>query len=406
MVDAMHEEIDLSTDNLELGALARPLVAGGAVVGVLGLALSALLGFLDDGGWSRFLHSYLVAFAFFLSLSLGALFFIGIWHVTHSGWCVVVRRVAEAIAMNVVPMAVLAIPIALGLGALYPWTDAEVIAHSPLVAKKIGFLNPTFFVIRLAVYFTVWSGLAFYYFTRSVRQDTTGDVGLTHKLQWLGGPGTALFALTTAGAGFDLLMSLEPEWFSTMFGVYYFAGAMVGFYALLILVVFGLQWSGRMRAAVSIEHYHDMGKLAFGFVVFWAYIAFSQFMLYWYANLPEETHWYMMRTEAGWLLPSVFLILGHFVLPFLGMMSRSVKRNRILLAMAACWLLFAHWVDLYWVVMPSVNSLRVPFNLMDLTAMVGIGGLYVAMLAVWLNGRSLVPVKDPRLAESLAFENV
>ncbi len=401
-----HAPVDLSKDDLRLGALASPLMAGGLVVGVLGLAVSVLLGFLHEGGWSRFLHSYLVAFSYFLSLSLGALFFIGIWHVTHSGWSVVVRRVTEAIAMNVLPLALLAVPIVLGIGALYPWSDPEVVAHSPLVEGKAGFLNPTFFTIRLGVYFAIWGGLAIFYFTRSVAQDHSGDVGLTRQLQWAGGPGTVLFAITAALAGFDLLMSVEPEWFSTMFGVYYFAGSLVGFFALLPLLVFGLQWSGRMRLAVTTEHYHDLGKLAFGFVVFWAYIAFSQFMLYWYANLPEETHWYMMRTRAGWLLPSVFLIVGHFVLPFLGMMSRSVKRNRILLAIASCWLLFVHWVDLYWLVMPSVDSLRVPLHLMDLSCMVGIGGLYVAMLAVWLRGRSLVPVRDPRLAESLAFENV
>ena len=402
----MHRDVDLDRDNLRLGTLAWPLIGGAAVVGALGLAVSALLGFLHEDGWSRFFHSYLVAFVFYLSLSLGALFFIGIWHVTHSGWSVVVRRVAEAIALNVVLLAALAIPIVFGLTHLYPWTDSEVIAHSPLVEGKIGFLDPTFFVIRLAIYFAVWTGLAASYYLLSVRQDTSGDVGLTHRLQWLGGPGTVLFALTVAAAGFDLLMSLEPEWFSTMFGVYYFAGCMVGFFALLPLSVFGLQASGRMVVAVTAEHYHDMGKLGFGFVVFWAYIAFSQFMLYWYANLPEETGWYMMRTRDGWLLPSAFLIVGHFALPFFGMMSRWVKRNRILLAMAACWLLFVHWVDLYWVVMPSVNTLRVPLHLMDLTCMVGMGGLYVAGLGIWLRSCSLVPLRDPRLEESLMFENV
>ncbi len=399
-------EIDLSQDRLQLGSLARPVVAGGLAVGLFGLGVSGLLAFLSDGGWSRFLHSYLVAFCFFLSLSLGALVFVALQHLTHAGWSVVVRRVAEAIALNVVLLLVLAVPLLVGIGDLYPWADPAVIDHSPLVAGKVGFLNPTFFTLRIVAYFVIWIVLAVAFHRSSVRQDSSGDVNLTHRMQTLAGPAVALFALTTAFAAFDLLMSLEPEWFSTMFGVYYFAGCMVGFFALLPLVLTLIQSTGRMVVAVTAEHYHDLGKFAFAFVVFWAYIAFSQFMLYWYANLPEETHWYMMRHRDGWTLIAALLLVGHFVVPFLGLMSRWVKRNRILLSLGAVWILFMHWLDLYWLVMPSVDRLRVPVSLLDLSTMAGIGGLFVAATAIHLRGRSLVPVKDPRIEESLAFENV
>jgi len=399
-------DVDLSRDHIQMGALSRPVVVGGVLVGLFGLAVSGLLAMLEDGGWSRFLHSYLVAFCFFLSLSLGALFFVGVQHLTHAGWSVVVRRVAEAIALNVVLLAALAVPLLVGIPALYPWSDPEVVAHSPLVAGKVGFLNTPFFVVRIVAYFVIWIGLAVAFHRTSVSQDRSGDVNLTHRMQLMSGPATVLFALTTAFAGFDLLMSIEPEWFSTMFGVYFFAGAMVGFFALMPVVILLLQLTGRMVVAVTTEHYHDMGKFLFAFVVFWAYIAFSQFMLYWYANLPEETHWYMMRHRDGWLLPAGFLIVGHFVLPFMGLMSRWVKRNRILLAMGAVWVLCVHWFDLYWLVMPSVDSLRVPLHLLDLSTLVGIGGLFVAATAIHLSRASLVPVKDPRLDESLSFENV
>ena len=398
--------VDLTRDWLQLGSLATPVIATGAIMGVAGLLVSGLLAFLAEDGWGRVLHSYLVAFCFFLSISLGALVFVALQHLTHAGWSVVVRRIAEAIALNVVLLAVLAIPLLAGMGSLYPWTDPEVIAHSPLVANKTGFLNPTFFTIRIVGYFLVWIALAVSFHRASVRQDTTGDVNLTHRMQLLSGPAVVLFALTCALAGFDLLMSLEPEWFSTIFGVYFFAGGFVAFFAVMPIVITLLQASGRMVLAVTAEHFHDLGKLLFGFIVFWAYIGFSQFMLYWYANLPEETHWYMMRHRVGWTLPVLLLVAGHFVLPFFGLMSRWVKRNRILLSGAAVWMLLMHWLDLYWLVMPSVDSLRVPLHLADLTTMVGLGGLFVAATAVHLRGRSLVPVKDPRIEESLAFENV
>ncbi len=399
-------EVDLTHDNLKLQGLARNVLIGGLVVGVAGLALSGLLALMSEDGWSRFLHSYLVSFCYFLTVALGGLFFVLVQHLMRAGWSVVVRRIAEALSTNLLLLGVLAIPILLGLGELYHWAEPGAADHDPLIAHKAAFLDPTFFTVRVVIYFVVWAGLAWYYFGRSVAQDDSGDHRITLSMQKWSGPGVAAFALTGSLAGFDLLMSLDPHWYSTMFGVYFFAGCMVAILAVLPLIVALLQSTGRMVHAVTPEHYHDLGKLLFGFVVFWAYIAFFQFMLIWYANIPEETAWYMLRMNDGWTLPALTLLIGHFALPFAFLMSRWVKRNRVLLAFAAAWVLLMHWVDLYWLVLPPTSPIRIPLHLLDLTTLVGIGGLFVATTAWTMRNRALVPRKDPRLDESLAFENV
>ena len=201
-------------------------------------------------------------------------------------------------------------------------------------------------------------------------------------------------------------MSLQPEWYSTIFGVYIFTGAFVGFFALAILALRLLQASGRLRLAVSLEHYHDLGKLMFGFVVFWAYIGFSQYMLIWYADVPEETIFFLVRQENGWQWVSMALLFGHFVVPFLALISRHPKRRPTVLAVIAAWVLVVHWLDIYWLVMPVLSPQAVSLSLLDLALLPGMGGLLLASVAFALRRHALLPIKDPRLAESLAFENV
>jgi hypothetical protein len=398
--------VDLSKDHLRLDSLANGLIAGGLIVGALGLLASVAATAGTADGTSRFLHAYLINVLFFLSISLGALFFVIIQHLVRAGWSVVVRRIAEVIAGNVVLMGLLFIPILVALPHLYEWARPEAVAGDALLEHKAAYLDPTFFTVRVVVYFLVWIALASFYFRRSVAQDRTGDPGITIQMQTFSGPATLLYGLTVSMAGFDILMSLNPHWFSTIFGVYFFAGGVVGFLALMPIVIVALQMTGRMADAVSPEHFHDLGKLVFGFIVLWAYIAFSQFMLIWYGNIPEETSWYATRVSEGWLLPAILLAVGHFVLPFFGLMSRWVKRNRLVLSLGALWVLLMHWFDLYWLVMPGVSPLRVPLHLVDFTAFWGVGGLFLAAGALRLRHHALVPVKDPRLEESLAFENV
>jgi hypothetical protein len=398
--------VDLSGDRLELGAGAgnwlRTLLAIGAagLVGALGLAAAT------EGGWPRFYAAYLVSFVFFLSLALGALFFVLVQHATRAGWSVAVRRLAEAVAPNVAfPMVILIAPVLFGLKSLYPWTDAATVAADHLLQEKEAWLNVPFFLARTVVYFVVWSALAHWFHRTSTAQDKTGDPRLTKTMETTSTGALIVFAFTVTFFAFDYLMSLTPHWYSTIFGVYFFAGCILGFFALLTLIAFLVQRAGALQRAITVEHYHDLGKLIFAFTVFWAYIAFSQYMLMWYANLPEETFWYASRQAGSWVAFSVVLLFGHFLVPFLALMSRNVKRRKPLLVAGACWMLLMQWADVYWLVMPGKSPGSVPLSLMDLAVFLGVGGFFCAAVLRRLGKHPIVPLKDPRLSESLEFEN-
>ncbi|HVS01782.1 MAG TPA: quinol:cytochrome C oxidoreductase [Thermoanaerobaculia bacterium] len=377
-----------------------PLVAGG--VGVAAAAGALLLG---AGDRAQLLHSWLVAFLFFVSLALGGLFFVLLQHLTRAGWSVVVRRLAEHVAATMPLFLLLLLPLAFGLHDLYHWSHAEAVAADPLLQHKQPWLNAPFFLTRAVAYLLLWSAMAWWLRRQSQRQDQMGAVVITRRLQRLSAPGMVLFGVTLTLASFDWIMSLDPHWYSTVFGVYFFSGSAVGIFALLIVLALALQRAGALRGVVTFEHFHDLGKLLFGFVVFWAYIAFSQFMLIWYANIPEETAFYAHRWHHGWQTLSIALAVGHFGLPFFLLLLRDVKRHRLGLWAAASWLLVMHWLDLYWLVMPALHE-DPAFHLLDPLCLLAVGGLFTATLAALLRRPALVPIQDPRLAESMAFENV
>lgn len=397
--------LDITTENRQLGTAARPALLICAVLAALGIGGSLVLAGMLEHGADHLLETYLVSFAFFLSISLGGLFFVLLQHCTRAGWSVVVRRVAEAVAANVWLMAVLAIPVVLGMDHLYHWTDTAAAAHDPLLAGKLAFLNPTFFVIRLVVYFILWGLMASFLHRTSVAQDASGDPALTLRMERLSAPGMVLFALSLNFAAFDLLMSLDPHWFSTIFGVYYFAASVVAFLAVMPKILFGLQLQGILPNAVTVEHYHDFGKLLFGFVVFWAYIAFSQYMLIWYGNIPEETAWFLKRQTGDWTVVSLLLIFGHFVLPFLLLVSRAIKRRPALLAATGAYVAIMCWIGIYWLVIPEFSPAVARFGLLDVLCFLGMSGLFSAAVILRLGRHSVIAEKDPRLEESLAFEN-
>jgi hypothetical protein len=309
---------------------------------------------------------------------------------------------------------VLFLPIAFGFRQIYTWSHEELMAHDPLLAGKEPFLNPSGFFFRAGIYLAVWSVLAWWFRSRSLAQDATGDVAVTRRLQTVSAPGMVLFAVTVNFASFDWVMSLDPHWYSTIFGVYVFSGCVLGILALLALLVEVLRRSGRIGQTVTTEHLHDLGKLLFAFVVFWGYIAFSQFMLIWYGNLPEETVWYLHRwQQPGWRAVSIALVLVHFVIPFFFLLPRATKRSRVLLSVASVWVLGMHYFDLFWLVMPAYAVAHgggeggepVPILLLALT-LLGVGGFFFATLGWLLRKPALVPVRDPRLPESLSFENM
>ena len=374
-----------------------------ALVGVVGLAATFALGAGQGDGMKHFAFAYLLNYAFFLSISLGALIFIPIMYVTRASWNVVIRRLAEVTAAVMPLMALLAIPVIIFAGKVYGWTD-PAIAASHAMSHKAGYLNQTAFITRWVIYFAIWSGYAFFFWRNSVNQDKSGDLKLTRRLENFSGFALMACALSIAAAAFDLLMSVDPLWFSTMFGVYYWAGGFVSFFAVLTLMTLGLQSTGRLEKIVSPEHFHDFGKAMFAFTFFWGYIAFSQFMLYWYANIPEETSWYLVRTRHGWDYIAYATLFATFALPFLGLVSRFTKRSRKLLAFWACWIIAAQWLNLYWVVIPEFSE-TLTFHPMYVTGFLGIGGLWLAGIARLASGNSLVPTGDPRLEDSLRFEN-
>lgn len=378
-----------------------PWLGGGA--GLVGLGLASLLA---GGDWKRFAFSYLVAYLFVLTTALGALFFVLVQHVCRAGWSVGVRRVAENLTMTLPLLAILFVPIGLCVHDLYHWAHPEAVAGDAILRHKAVYLNPVFFYARAAFYLLAWSSIAWWFHRRSCAQDESGDLRISRQLRSLSAPALIVFALTITLAAFDWVMSLEPHWYSTIYGVYLFSGSVVGGVAAIILLSMALQGAGRLARVVRSEHYHDLGKLLFAFTVFWAYIAFSQFMLIWYANLPEETVWFAERWSGSWRWYSIALAVGHFGIPFFGLLGRDVKRFRGKLAIGACWMLLMHLADLYWLVMPTFASSGVPAGPIDLASVVGVGGLALGWFS-WVSGQQrLVPVRDPRLAESLVFENL
>jgi hypothetical protein len=375
----------------------------GAVCALLGAVACALLGAANP---KQFFFSWLVACLFFLSLALGALFFVLIQYAVQGGWGIVLRRIGETVFVTLPVMAVLFLPLLLGLDDLYSWAVPGAAETDALLRWKAPYLNVPFFLIRAALYFGIWSLIALLYYRGSRSQDVTGDPGMSARLRRLAGPAIIVLALTQTFAAIDWIMSLTPHWYSTMFGVYFFAGSFVGFIALLSVVAVAMRRAGLLDTVISAEHLHDVGKFLFAFTAFWAYIAFSQFFLIWYANLPEETVWYQERMEGSWLTVSLVLMAGHFGVPFFYLMGRAVKRKGWTLAVGGVWLLTMHFVDLYWQVMPTLHPEGLRPSVLDVAALVTVGGCFVAVSGWLLRRQALVPLRDPRLAESLALENV
>jgi hypothetical protein len=353
---------------------------------------------------AAFWQSYYVAFCFFLSLSLGALFFVLLHHLVDASWSVVVRRVAETFATVLPLLLVLFLPFAVSGGRALLALQAP---HEPSPAEA-ALLAPGAASLRALFYLVLWSLLALTFWRRSVAQDTSGGPSFTLANRRWSAPAMLLFGFSVPIAGADLLMTLHPSWQSTVFGVVFFAGCAMSALALLPLAVLALQAAGPLRRAVTVEHYHDLGKLLFAFVFFWAYVSFSQYMLIWYADLPEETQWFQLRASpsagTGNLL-SLVILFGHWLLPFVALMSREMKRRKAALAFWCAWLLVAHYFGLRWLAAPEWGEPGLSFTFSQAACLLGMGALYLGA-ALWLARRhALLPLKDPYLVESLAFEN-
>jgi len=370
------------------------------VVGILGLLASVAGAFCCD--IKQFYFSSLTSAFMVVGLSLGAMIFVLIHHIVGAQWSVAVRRVAEII-MSIIPYTAVLLGILVLAGAhhLFEWSHADVVAKDHLLQKKAAYLNMTFFTIRLFIYVIVWALVSRYYFKTSLKHDATSDDRLLDKLKSCAPVSIILFALTVTFAAFDMIMSLDPHWYSTIFGVYIFAGFLMSFLAMCIVVLRILQHYGYLKGIVTVEHYHDLGKLMFAFTCFWAFCAFSQYMLIWYGNIPEETIWYSHRWEGAWKYISLILPIGHFVLPFLLLMARGAKRHLCFLTMMAAWLLVMQFIDLHWLVLPNLHHHGFHLSWMDVTTLIGFGGLFFGLVGKGLTGTMLVPTQDPFLEKSI-----
>ncbi len=376
------------------------LIAG--LVGVIGFVIAAIttpdVAFLG----------YLAAYVFALTIALGALCLIMIGHVTHAKWIIVVRRVAEAIAGTIPAFVVLFIPILVGLQRLYPWVpplDDLTPKLRDNILKKAAYLNVPFFLVRAAIYFAVWAGLAFLLRRWSFQQDRDPDAAPVERPVKLSAAGLMLFGVTITWATIDWLMALSPDWESTVFGAYVFAGAMVGGLSLMAILVFLLERSGALRDVVAASHYYALGRLMLVFVIFWAYMAYSQGFLIWIANLPSEVPYYIARTLTGWGWAFGALVIGHFALPFLALLMYRLKRRGKSLALIGAWLLLMHYVDVAWLVLPALHAGSVGPHWSDAASLLAVCGLAIAFGAWRMAGVAIVPRNDPRLAKSLEYDS-
>ena len=368
------------------------------VVGVAGLALCAA-GFAADR--EHFFKSYLLAYMFWIGIALGSLALSMVHHLSGGAWGVVIRRVLEAASRTLPFMALLFLPIVFGMHELYIWTNADTVAHDIILQKKAPYLNVTFFLVRAALYFVLWSSLALLLSKWSLEQEREGEHGQSLRMQRLSGAGLVIYAVTILFMSVDWVMSLDPHWYSTMFGILFMGGQGLSALAFSIAVVVLLSRTEPMSRVIAPAHLHDLGKLMLAFVMLWAYFSFSQYLIIWSANLPEEIPWYLKRMGGGWQWVGLALIFGHFVLPFVLLLSSDIKKNGRTLIGVAVAVIVMRVVDLFWNIGPMHHDASFGVTWLDAVAPLALGGVWVALFLWQLQSRSLLPMGEPYLAEAL-----
>ena len=370
---------------------------------VLVAVAACLAGYISDP--ARFFRSYLVAFAFTSAIGLAAFFFCMVQYLTGSAWSVALRRIMENVMITLPVGAILFLPLAFGLKYVYSWTDPAVVAASVALKTKAGYLTENFFIARTYAFFALWSIWIFAIYYQSVKQDRERGVQQMHVRSRWSAPGLFLVVVVGSFASFDWLMSVEPAWYSTIFGLYFLSNGAVAFWSAVTLICMGFRSAGILKNSITREHYHDLGKWIFSMTAFYTYIAFSQYMLIWYANLPEETIFYRHRMGGSWLILSLALPIIRFFIPFFTLLCRPAKRNMAIVRGAAIYSLIVVYIDLYWVVMPVYYPQGIQVSWMDFATLATTVG--VCALTFWsrLRRHKLAPVGDLRFEQSLHFEN-
>jgi hypothetical protein len=369
-------------------------LAVGLIAAVLGVG-----GALIDP--PAFFRAYLPAYIFWIGIPVGCLALLMLHHLVGGRWGFMIQRVLEAAIQTLPLMALLFIPLLFGLPDLYPWARTDVVAADPLLQQKTAYLNVPFFGARALGYFAIWIVLGRLLVAWSIQQDRTSDPTLTQRLQRLSGPGLVLYGLTVTFASIDWMMSLDPKWYSTIFGMIFMVSFGLAALALAIVVTRFVESEEPLVQVISADRWHDLGNLLLALVMFWAYLNFCQFLLIWAENLAEEIPWYAHRIGGGWEWVAFALLLFQFALPFVLLLSRDTKRNSRPLSAVAAAILFMHWLDILWMVAPSFYPARFHLHWLDIAAPVGIGGLWLAAFMGYLKARSLLPLHDPRFAELL-----
>ncbi|HEX6716193.1 MAG TPA: hypothetical protein VF088_03740 [Pyrinomonadaceae bacterium] len=369
----------------------RTLIVG--IVFFVALVVAALL------NARQFFESYLIGWTFWTGITVGSLALLMLQHLTGGGWGLVIRRVLEAVTRTLPVMAILFVPIILGAHSLYEWTDREVLAQHPAVQFKTPYLNVPFFTVRAIVYFGIWGGLAFFLNRWSLAQDRTADNRYTKNMRLLSGPGMVVLIFTVTFASIDWYMSLEPEWFSTIYGFIFVAAWGLSALAFVIAAMARLSNEEPMRRIVATLHFHDLGKLLLALVMLWAYFAFSQYLIIWSGNLPEEIAYYLGRIRGAWGALIVTIAILHFAAPFLFLLSRGLKRNPRMLALVAMLILVMRAVDLMWMLVPAFRDHR--WIWLDVIALLGFGGLWLTVFTWQLGKRPLIPINDPQFESTL-----
>ncbi|MDH4064163.1 MAG: hypothetical protein OEW19_07160 [Acidobacteriota bacterium] len=387
----------MTTDTYQSPESVSGLQKLGTIAAMVGLGLAAV-GFAMSG-LERFYQAYLVAYTFWLGVALGSMALLMVQHLSGGAWGVVIRRPLEAAVSTMPAMAVLFLPIIPGMHDLYHWTHADALSD-PVIAAKAPYLNTPFFLARAAFYFLVWIGISQLLLKWSKEQDQTGDPAYASKLGYLSGGGLVVYTLTVTFAITDWLMSVNPHWFSTMWGPLFMVGQGLGALAVAINVLVLLGKSGPMDRVLNPSHFHDIGKLLFAFLMLWAYLTFSQFLIVYSANLVEEVPHYIARSQGGYQYVTIALIFLHFIVPYSILLSRDVKRDTTRLRTVAAGLLLMRLVDHYWQVAPEYHEV-LSVSVVDVALPIAIGGIFLTLYAMRLKSQPLLPLQDAGLEKAL-----
>jgi hypothetical protein len=383
-----YQKKDLPKKLSQIGWL---LFGAGLILGIIGF-------FTDQ---HRAILNYLMAYMFILSIGIGSLLLIALEYVGGADWSVPIRRVVEFLSSIIIFLPILVLPLIFSIHDIFHWAHKDVVVTDAILKGKSPYLNETFFIIRVFAVLAIWGLFYFLLIRNSNEQDKSRDQSLTKKNIILSAIFIPVFAITITITAVDWLMSLEPHWFSTIFGVYFFASSVVASLAAITLFVVFLKEKGYMHPKLVDDHLFSLGALQFAFINFWAYIAFSQYLLIWYANLPEENFWFLHRWQNGWQYLSILLIITHFIIPYAALLSQPSKMDPKRLKFVSIWILFAHFIDLYWLVMPNMKGYY--FSWIDIVVPLIAVGVIILVFNYRAKKSNLVPIGDPKLQKGLDF---